>query len=127
MSRLTAISVPLDLVLRFTRTSPTLTRQARIDAFQGLIDRCNGIMGHCINAQVAACETYNMGETHLERLNALHANLPPDVHGKLASMAEQLKTHSAEELEAVKQDLKGLLDVRLDAEMARECPSFRVM
>lgn len=122
MSRLTPISVPLDLILQFTRTSPTFTRQARIVAFQELINLCNRMMDHRLKAQRAVFETYGIGKAHLERLNAIRANLPSDVHGKFATMTEQVKTHSEKEVEAAERDLNGLLDVRLDAELERECP-----
>ena len=124
MSGFTPISIPcennLPLVIHFTRTSPTFSRQARIEALQGLIERCSRAINTCTEAIDGALRTIDTGDKHLARLNDIRAELPAEVYQEFAKMTKDVNSHSRGELEAIGQNLKALSDCKREAEQGRK-------
>lgn len=128
MSRFIPISIPqesnLPLIIQFTLTSPTYTRQARINALQGLINRCTRAIDTCLEASDVALASIDEGDKHRARLNAIRAELPADVYRGLTEATEQVKAYSQGELEAIGRNLRELRNCKRDAEQGRECGFF---
>ncbi|MCJ1266817.1 hypothetical protein MMC22_006702 [Lobaria immixta] len=105
MSQFTPINIPqennLPLVIYFTRTSPTFSRQARIEALELLIDRCSRAIETCLDATDATLATIDEGDKHRASLNSIRADLPADMHRNLAQMTDAVRARSREELEAI--------------------------
>ena len=125
MSQFTPINIPqennLPLVIYFTRTSPTFSRQARIEALELLIDRCSRAIEACLDATDATLATIDEGDKHRASLNNIRADLPADMHRNLAQMTDAVRARSREELEAIGRNLRTLMSCKREAEQGREC------
>ncbi|MCJ1266827.1 hypothetical protein MMC22_006712 [Lobaria immixta] len=120
MSQFTPINIPeennLPLVIHFTRTSPTFSRQARIEALEVLIDRCSRAIETCLEATDAALATIDEGDKHRASLNKIRADLPADVHRNLAEMTDAVRARGREELEVIGSNLRTLMSCKREAQ-----------
>lgn len=125
MSRLPPITIPqesnLPLVIEFTRESPTFTRQARIDALEGLVERCSRAINTCLEATDTALATIETGDQHRARLDRARADLPADIYRGFFKMTDDVRQHSRAELEAIGRNLRALRECKRAAEQGREC------
>lgn len=121
MSRFTPSNIlqenSLSLVIYFTRTSPKLSRQARIEALQGLVDACSRAIECCLDAALAVI---NEEDKYCDNLIDIGADLPADVRPTLAQMTDIVGRHSRDEVEAIRRDVRTLKDCRIEAEQGRE-------
>ncbi|MCJ1264761.1 hypothetical protein MMC22_004636 [Lobaria immixta] len=120
MSRFTPINIPqennLPLVIHFTRTSPTFSRQARIEALQGLVNRCSRAIESCLEAIDEALATIEQGDKHRTSLNDIRAEMPADLHRGLSQMTEDVQMRTREDVEAIGRSLRTLIDCKRGAE-----------
>lgn len=110
----------LPVVIRFTRTSPSFSRQERIDALEGLVDRCSRAINTCLEASREAMVTVALGTRHRASLNSM-SDLPANLQRQLVQLTEQLEAASRLEVDAIEQNLRSLGACKMEAEQGREC------
>ncbi|MCJ1266818.1 hypothetical protein MMC22_006703 [Lobaria immixta] len=120
MSQLIPIYIPQEnnilLIIQFTRTSSTFSRQLRIEGLESLVDRCSRAIETCLEARDAAFATIEEGAKHRASLFDIRSDLTWDMHRNLVQMADDVRARNRKELEAIGRDLRRLMSCKRKAE-----------
>lgn len=118
--RVSQISRALPLLIEFTRTSPTFSRQERIFELQGLIDRCSRAIDICFDDSNEAKDYIYESEKHHKRIIQIRMGFPRFDRLKFTLDTINMKAWSRVEHAALERNLKALKECKDKAEIARK-------
>ncbi|MCJ1423079.1 hypothetical protein MMC29_000960 [Sticta canariensis] len=116
--RVGQISRALPLLIEFTRTSPTFSRQERIFELQGLIDRCTRAIEICFDDSNEAKDCIYESEKHHARIIQIRMGFTRFDRLKLTIDAMNIKAGSSGEHAALQRNLTALRECKDKAEIA---------
>lgn len=111
----------LSLVIHLTLTNSTISRQARIEALQRLVDACSRAIESCLDASDATLANIDEEDKYRAKLNDIRTDLPADVRRTLAQVTDTVRRRSREEFEAIGRNVRTLRGCKREAEQGREC------